>query len=92
MDIPVFHDDQHGTAVICAAGLINALHISKKKIEDVTAFSIFLARKYLQTIALGRRQQSDKGKGRQKLRNARRKSVNFPMIEVEAFQRNLFSI
>ncbi|MDJ1009463.1 MAG: NADP-dependent malic enzyme [Paracoccaceae bacterium] len=35
MDIPVFHDDQHGTAVICAAGLINALHISKKKIEDV---------------------------------------------------------
>ncbi|PJE31284.1 NADP-dependent malic enzyme [Pseudooceanicola marinus] len=33
-DIPVFHDDQHGTAVICAAGLINALHISGKKIED----------------------------------------------------------
>ena len=35
MDIPVFHDDQHGTAVICAAGLINALKISNKKIEDV---------------------------------------------------------
>ena len=35
MDIPVFHDDQHGTAVICAAGLINALHLSDKKIEDV---------------------------------------------------------
>jgi len=35
MDIPVFHDDQHGTAVICAAGLINALHISGKKIGDV---------------------------------------------------------
>lgn len=35
MDIPVFHDDQHGTAVICAAGLINALHISGKKIEEV---------------------------------------------------------
>ena len=34
MNIPVFHDDQHGTAVICAAGLINALKISKKKIED----------------------------------------------------------
>ncbi|PWE31787.1 NADP-dependent malic enzyme [Pararhodobacter marinus] len=33
-DIPVFHDDQHGTAVICAAGLINALEISGKKIED----------------------------------------------------------
>ena len=35
MDIPVFHDDQHGTAVICAAGLLNALQISGKKIEDV---------------------------------------------------------
>ncbi|KAA9006836.1 NADP-dependent malic enzyme [Histidinibacterium aquaticum] len=35
MDIPVFHDDQHGTAVICAAGLMNALHLSGKKIEDV---------------------------------------------------------
>jgi len=35
MDIPVFHDDQHGTAVICSAGLINALHLSGKKIEDV---------------------------------------------------------
>ena len=35
LDIPVFHDDQHGTAVICAAGLLNALHLSGKKIEDV---------------------------------------------------------
>ena len=35
MDIPVFHDDQHGTAVICAAGLINALHLSGKNIKDV---------------------------------------------------------
>jgi len=35
MDIPVFHDDQHGTAVICAAGLINALHISGRDIADV---------------------------------------------------------
>ncbi len=34
MDIPVFHDDQHGTAVICAAGLINALHLNGKNIED----------------------------------------------------------
>jgi len=34
MDIPVFHDDQHGTAVICLAGLINALHLTGKKIED----------------------------------------------------------
>ncbi len=34
LDIPVFHDDQHGTAVICAAGLINALHLSGKKLEE----------------------------------------------------------
>jgi len=35
MDIPVFHDDQHGTAIITAAGLVNALHLTKRKIEDV---------------------------------------------------------
>ncbi|MEM9724070.1 MAG: NADP-dependent malic enzyme [Pseudomonadota bacterium] len=35
MDIPVFHDDQHGTAIICAAGLINALHLTERRIEDV---------------------------------------------------------
>ncbi len=35
LDIPVFHDDQHGTAIITLAALINALDISKKKIEDV---------------------------------------------------------
>ena len=34
MPIPVFHDDQHGTAVVCLAGLINALRSSNKKIED----------------------------------------------------------
>ena len=34
MDIPVFHDDQHGTAVICAAGLINALHLTGKALND----------------------------------------------------------
>jgi len=35
MDIPVFHDDQHGTAIIATAGFINALEITGKKIEDV---------------------------------------------------------
>ena len=35
-DIPVFHDDQHGTAIICTAGLLNALDIQGKAIEDVT--------------------------------------------------------
>lgn len=34
LDIPVFHDDQHGTAVVIAAGLINALELQDKKIED----------------------------------------------------------
>ncbi|AGA31936.1 NADP-dependent malic enzyme [Thioalkalivibrio nitratireducens DSM 14787] len=34
LDIPVFHDDQHGTAIITAAGLLNALEIQGKKLED----------------------------------------------------------
>ncbi|MBQ5970765.1 MAG: NAD-dependent malic enzyme [Clostridia bacterium] len=34
-DIPIFHDDQHGTAIITLAGMINALKIVGKKIEDV---------------------------------------------------------
>jgi malate dehydrogenase (oxaloacetate-decarboxylating)(NADP+) len=34
MDIPVFHDDQHGTAIIAAAGLLNALDLTGRKIED----------------------------------------------------------
>ena len=33
MDIPVFHDDQHGTAIIAAAGLINALHLTDRDIK-----------------------------------------------------------
>ena len=35
LDIPIFHDDQHGTAIITLAALINALDISKKKINEV---------------------------------------------------------
>ena len=35
MNIPVFHDDQHGTAIIASAALINALMLVKKKIEDI---------------------------------------------------------
>lgn len=34
LDIPVFHDDQHGTAIIIAAGLLNALHLQNKTIEQ----------------------------------------------------------
>src|SRR5690606_36319082 len=35
MDIPVFHDDQHGTAIVTAAGLINALDLTGRRIEDI---------------------------------------------------------
>ena len=35
MDIPVFHDDQHGTAIIATAGLINALHLTGRDIADI---------------------------------------------------------
>lgn len=35
LDIPVFHDDQHGTAIVVAAGIINALKITGKKMEDL---------------------------------------------------------
>jgi malate dehydrogenase (oxaloacetate-decarboxylating)(NADP+) len=35
MDIPVFHDDQHGTAIIATAGLINALHLTKRDLKTV---------------------------------------------------------
>ncbi len=36
LDIPVFHDDQHGTAIITAAGIINACKLTDRKIEDLT--------------------------------------------------------
>jgi len=36
LDIPVFHDDQHGTAIVVAAGLLNALSLQDKKLEEVT--------------------------------------------------------
>lgn len=36
MNIPVFHDDQHGTAIIASAGFLNAVEVSGKKMEDVT--------------------------------------------------------
>ncbi|WP_420427725.1 malic enzyme-like NAD(P)-binding protein [Algiphilus sp.] len=35
LDIPVFHDDQHGTAIIVAAGLVNALLLQEKRLEDI---------------------------------------------------------
>src|SRR5665213_1769623 len=35
MDIPIFHDDQHGTAIVSTAGLINALHLTGRDIKDI---------------------------------------------------------
>lgn len=35
LDIPVFHDDQHGTAIVVAAGLLNALELQKKQLKDI---------------------------------------------------------
>jgi malate dehydrogenase (oxaloacetate-decarboxylating)(NADP+) len=35
LDIPVFHDDQHGTAIIATAGLINALHLTERSLKDI---------------------------------------------------------
>src|SRR5499426_141258 len=35
MNIPVFHDDQHGTAIIATAGMLNALHLTGRKLKDV---------------------------------------------------------
>ncbi|MBV8747138.1 MAG: NADP-dependent malic enzyme, partial [Xanthobacteraceae bacterium] len=35
LDIPVFHDDQHGTAIIASAGLINALHLTGRELRDI---------------------------------------------------------
>ena len=62
MNIPVFHDDQHGTAIICSAALINALMLVNKKIENVRivvngAGAAGVACANL-AISLGARQQS----------------------------------
>jgi malate dehydrogenase (oxaloacetate-decarboxylating) len=39
LDIPVFHDDQHGTAIVVLAALLNAVKITGKRIEDLTSSS-----------------------------------------------------
>jgi len=62
LDIPVFHDDQHGTAIISAAGLINAVEVSGKNIENIKvvvngagASAIMCSRLY---ISLGVKQEN----------------------------------
>jgi malate dehydrogenase (oxaloacetate-decarboxylating)(NADP+) len=39
MDIPVFHDDQHGTAIVVGAAAVNALHVAGKRFEDIKVAS-----------------------------------------------------
>ena len=41
MKIPVFHDDQHGTAIVVAAGVINALKIVDKKIDKINHLAAY---------------------------------------------------
>lgn len=52
LDIPVFHDDQHGTAIISTAGLINAAHIAGKKLEDLKVVLVGAGAAGLSSIAL----------------------------------------
>ncbi|MDY6923956.1 MAG: NADP-dependent malic enzyme [Pseudomonadota bacterium] len=52
LDIPVFHDDQHGTAIISTAALINAAHIAGKKLEDLRVVLAGAGAAGLSSIAL----------------------------------------
>ncbi len=52
LDIPVFHDDQHGTAIISTAGLINACYLTGKKLEDVKVVLAGAGAAGLSSIAL----------------------------------------
>lgn len=60
-DIPVMHDDQHGTAIISAAGLLNALELQNKKIEDIRlvvngagAAAVACTNLYIELVCAGR--------------------------------------
>ncbi len=52
LDIPVFHDDQHGTAIISTAGLINACHIAGKRLDEVRVVLAGAGAAGLSSIAL----------------------------------------
>ena len=52
LDIPVFHDDQHGTAIISTAGLINAAHIAGKRLEDIKVVLVGAGAAGLSSIGL----------------------------------------
>jgi malate dehydrogenase (oxaloacetate-decarboxylating)(NADP+) len=61
-DIPVFHDDQHGTAIICAAGLLNALELAGKNLADVNIVCIGAGAAGVASINLLVSMGADKGK------------------------------
>ncbi len=50
-NIPVFHDDQHGTAIVTVAGMLNALEIQGKKIEEATMVCIGAVRQLFHVVA-----------------------------------------
>lgn len=59
MDIPVFHDDQHGTAIVASAAMLNAAKVAGKKIHDMTlvingagAAGIAIAKQFI-TLGIG---------------------------------------
>jgi malate dehydrogenase (oxaloacetate-decarboxylating)(NADP+) len=80
MNIPVFHDDQHGTAIISGAGLLNALEISGKKIDEIKmvvcgagAAAISCSRLYL---SLGVKKENIVMVDTKGVINSRRKDLN----------------
>ena len=80
LDIPVFHDDQHGTAIISAAGLLNAVELVDKKIKDLKvvvngagASAISCAKLY---ISLGVKRENLFMVDSQGVLNTRRKGLN----------------
>jgi len=80
LDIPVFHDDQHGTAIISAAGLINAIELVNKKIEDLKvvvngagASAISCAKLY---VSLGVKRENVTMCDSKGVLNTRRKDLN----------------
>jgi len=85
LDIPVFHDDQHGTAIISAAGLINALEITGRKIEDLKmvvcgagAAAISCSRLY---VSLGVRKENIVMVDSKGVVNTKRKDLNKYKLE-----------
>ena len=91
MDIPVFHDDQHGTAIIAAAGMINAMHLTGRDIQNDAAR---LQRRRRRRHRLSRPDQGDRIRARQRHpvrhegRRLSRPSGGHEPVEVGARDRN----